>query len=68
MQHMRGVIQYFKLILFPINQQYFLQIKNQKYKDYFFIFLIKKNKPPTSNLSILKKFSRETPLGLFRAG
>ncbi len=48
--------------------QHFFLIKNQKDEEYFFIFLQKKNKPRTTNLSIFLKISRETPLGLSRTG
>jgi hypothetical protein len=37
------------------------QIKNQKDKEQFFIFPIKKNICSTGKINIKKKFRRETP-------
>jgi hypothetical protein len=36
-------------------------IKNQKDKEHFFIFRIKKNECSTGKINIFKKFRRETP-------
>jgi hypothetical protein len=61
MRYIFWVNQYFKTMNLNTEPQDFLKIKNQKDEEYFFIFLIKKNKPRTTNLSIFKKIPRETP-------
>jgi hypothetical protein len=61
MRYIFWVNQYFKTMNLNTEPQHFLKIKNQKDEEYFFIFLIKINEPRTTNLSIFKKFPRETP-------
>jgi hypothetical protein len=52
MRYIFWVNQYFKTMNLNTEPQHFLKIKNHKDEEYFFIFLIKKNKPRTANLSI----------------
>jgi hypothetical protein len=49
------VIQYLKMIQLHIEPKHFLKIKNQWDEELSLIFLKEKNKPRTSNISLLKK-------------